>query len=288
MKRSGAELPLCTWSGCGGRLNWVAVATVKRGGGGGAPHCVLSRCASIINGTACCLPAVLPRTLDANLRGAACGASLWAAECGMHDIWPCGGVRLREMRVEGHGSPRAINKCALLLCCFRSFYSSAAIPERSPTPLHYPLYTYTRASSHAPRVLVASAPCSRPTTTPPTTTTPSSPHQHQRQSQHRPRTAQRRPQAHHRFTPEPRAPDAAVRRIERRPSRPPPARRLGGGWASRARSSRGAAVGKTSGGSIAGVPEAPSSPPYVSAGGSCCSSAACSVAGGGTGGGPPQ
>ena len=28
----------------------------------------------------------------------------------------------------------------LLLCRFRSFYSSAAIPERSPTPLHYPLY----------------------------------------------------------------------------------------------------------------------------------------------------
>jgi hypothetical protein len=26
---------------------------------------------------------VLPRTLDANLRGAACGASLWAAECGI-------------------------------------------------------------------------------------------------------------------------------------------------------------------------------------------------------------
>ena len=101
--------------------NGVAVATVKRGGGGDAPHCVLSRCVSIINGTACCLPAVLPRTLDANLLGAACGASLWAAECGMHVIWPCGGVRPREMRVEGHGSPRAINKCALLLCCFRSF-----------------------------------------------------------------------------------------------------------------------------------------------------------------------
>ena len=56
MKRSGAELPLCTWSGCGGRLNRVAVATGKRGGGGDAPHCVLSRCASISNGTACCLP----------------------------------------------------------------------------------------------------------------------------------------------------------------------------------------------------------------------------------------
>ena len=57
----------------------------------------------------------------------------------MHVIWPCCGVRPREMRVEGHGSPIAINKSALLLCCFRSFYSSAAIPERWPTPLHYPL-----------------------------------------------------------------------------------------------------------------------------------------------------
>ena len=41
MKRSGAELPLCTWSGCGGRLNGVAVATVKRGGGGDAPNCAV-------------------------------------------------------------------------------------------------------------------------------------------------------------------------------------------------------------------------------------------------------
>jgi hypothetical protein len=56
---------MCTWSGCGGRLNGVAVATVKRGGGGDAPHCVLSRCARS-------LPAVLPRPLDANLWGAAC------------------------------------------------------------------------------------------------------------------------------------------------------------------------------------------------------------------------
>jgi hypothetical protein len=47
MKRSGAELPLCTWSGCGGRLNRVAVATGKRGGGGDAPYCALSRCSSI-------------------------------------------------------------------------------------------------------------------------------------------------------------------------------------------------------------------------------------------------
>ena len=31
------------------------------------------------------------------------------------------------------------SKCVLLLCRFRSCDSSAAIPERSPTPLHYPL-----------------------------------------------------------------------------------------------------------------------------------------------------
>ena len=54
MKRSSAELLLCTWSGCGGRLNRVVVATVKRDGGGDAPHCALSRCASI-NGKACSL-----------------------------------------------------------------------------------------------------------------------------------------------------------------------------------------------------------------------------------------
>ena len=54
MKRSGAGLPLCTWSGCGGRLNEVAFAIAKREGGGDAPHCALSRCASI-NGKACWL-----------------------------------------------------------------------------------------------------------------------------------------------------------------------------------------------------------------------------------------
>ena len=54
MKRSGDELPPCTWSGCGGRLNGVAVVTGKRGGGGDATHCALSRCARI-DGTACWL-----------------------------------------------------------------------------------------------------------------------------------------------------------------------------------------------------------------------------------------
>ena len=46
MKRSGAELPLCTWSGCGGRLKGVVVADVKRYHRGDAPYRALSRCAS--------------------------------------------------------------------------------------------------------------------------------------------------------------------------------------------------------------------------------------------------
>ena len=51
MKRSGAELPLCTWSGCGGRLNGVVVATVKRGRGGDCQHqrraCCLQQCCRV-------------------------------------------------------------------------------------------------------------------------------------------------------------------------------------------------------------------------------------------------
>ena len=99
MKRSGAGLPLCTWSGCGGRLNGVVVATVKRDGSGDAPHRALSNMCQHQR-RACCLQPVLPRPLGASLWGAACGASLWAAGCGTHVNWPCGGVRPREMRVE--------------------------------------------------------------------------------------------------------------------------------------------------------------------------------------------
>ena len=58
MKRSGAELPLCTWSGCGGRLNGVAFAIAKREGGGDAPQCALSRCASINGKRVACSNAV--------------------------------------------------------------------------------------------------------------------------------------------------------------------------------------------------------------------------------------
>jgi hypothetical protein len=44
MKRSGAEQLLLIWSGCGGRLNGVAVATAKRRCSGDAPCHARSRC----------------------------------------------------------------------------------------------------------------------------------------------------------------------------------------------------------------------------------------------------
>jgi hypothetical protein len=143
MKRSGAELPLCTWSGCGGRLNRVAVATGKRGGGGDAARALLRFVKMFRVGCSNAPSRPLGAAQSALLRG----ASLWAAECGMHVIWPCGGVRPREMRAEGRRRRRrpwkpSINqqkRMLLLLCRFRSCDSSAAIPECSPTPLHYPL-----------------------------------------------------------------------------------------------------------------------------------------------------
>ena len=89
MKRSGAELPLCTWSGCGGRLNGVAVAIPQaRWQWRRAPPRFVKMCQHPRR--ACCLQPVLPRPLGASLWGAACGASLWAAGCGVHVIWPCG------------------------------------------------------------------------------------------------------------------------------------------------------------------------------------------------------
>ena len=147
------RLLLHIWSGCGGLLNGVAVADAKRRRRGDAPYRAWSRCSSAAQ--------------SALLRG----ASLWAAECGMHVIWPCGGVRQREMRVEGRRrrrrpwKPNVINKMRvvvtfirskatghtmLLLCRFRSCDSSGAIPERSPTPLYYPLLQLAHVSSNLP------------------------------------------------------------------------------------------------------------------------------------------
>ena len=73
-----------------------SVATATSGGGGGnAPYCALSRCSTAS------VAAMLSRPLGAAQSALLRGASLWAAECGMHVIWPCGGLRPREMRAEG-------------------------------------------------------------------------------------------------------------------------------------------------------------------------------------------
>ena len=137
VKRSGAGLPLCTWSGCGGRLNEVAFAIAKRRGGGDVPHCALSRCASI-NGQALLVAAMLSRPLGAAQSALLRGASLWAAECGMHVIWPCGGVRPREMRVEGRRRrrrPWKPNKMRVVVCVVLEAANESAQFQSARQPL---------------------------------------------------------------------------------------------------------------------------------------------------------
>ena len=66
---------------------------------------------------------MLSRPLGAAQSALPGGASLWAAECGMHVIWPCGGVRPREMRVEGRRrpwKPNVINKVRVVVTFIRS------------------------------------------------------------------------------------------------------------------------------------------------------------------------
>ena len=84
-------------SGCGRLFNGVAVADTKRWGRGDAPYRALSRCSSI----SVLVPALLSRPLGAAHAAMLHCASLWAAACGPDGIWPCGGVWLREMCVEG-------------------------------------------------------------------------------------------------------------------------------------------------------------------------------------------
>jgi len=89
--------------------------------------------------------AMLSRPLGAAQSAQLRGASLWAAECGTHVIWPCGGVRPREMRVEGRRRrrrpwkrPMPINKCSC--CCvvleatIDRILKKSARPPLSTTP----------------------------------------------------------------------------------------------------------------------------------------------------------
>jgi len=90
-------------------------------------------------------PAVRGSQLDANLRVAACDASLWAAgcACACHlTVW--WSAASREMRVEGrrrrHGSPIAINKMHVVVVSFQKEASihrpqfQSARPPLSTTP----------------------------------------------------------------------------------------------------------------------------------------------------------
>ena len=84
------------WSGCGGLLNEVAVADMKRSRRGDAPDRALSRCSSIM----------LSRPLGAAQHARLVRAGPWAAVCGPDGVWPCGEAWPREMRVEGRRRPK--------------------------------------------------------------------------------------------------------------------------------------------------------------------------------------
>ena len=170
MKRNGAELPLCTWSGCVGSLNGVAVATPQaQWRWRRAPLRFVKMCRVACSSTA------------ASIGRQSTGCCMWRQSVGcwmwygMHVIWPCGGVRPRKMRVdgrrlaeegeEGHGSPI---KCALLLFCFRSCDSSGhektplAHPSPLPVPLTLPVLWFSLSAfwstHHRPRDHVGSLP----------------------------------------------------------------------------------------------------------------------------------
>ena len=85
--------------------------------------------------------AMLSRPLGAAQSALLRGASLWAAECGMHVIWPCGGVRPREMCVEGRRRRRRPWKpnnarccCVVLEAANESAQFQSARPPLSTTP----------------------------------------------------------------------------------------------------------------------------------------------------------
>ena len=138
------RLLLHIWGGCGGLLNGVAVADVKRCRRGEPPYRALSQDEPASTASAL-VPAMLSRPLGAAHAAMLRGASLWAAECGTHVIWPCGGVRPREMRVEGRRRrrrpwkrPMPINKCSC--CCvvleatIDRILKKSARPPLSTTP----------------------------------------------------------------------------------------------------------------------------------------------------------
>ena len=123
----------------------MAVATVKRGGGGDVPHCVLSRCASI-NGTA--------RRVAASSAAASIGRSTGCnavarPDCGLLYVFLAAfgrlvgkmllhGRRPKKEGEEGHGSPIQSGKmpcCGVILeAANESPQFQSARPPLSTTP----------------------------------------------------------------------------------------------------------------------------------------------------------
>ena len=114
MKRSGAELPLCTWSGCGGRLNGVVVATVKRDGSGDAPHRALSRCASI---KASAAASIGRQSMGCCMWRQSVGCWMWYA-CQLAVWWSAAARNARRMPKKAMEAQCQSIKCVLLLCRF--------------------------------------------------------------------------------------------------------------------------------------------------------------------------
>ena len=94
-------------------------------------------------------------------RGPICTAERWCQSVGCWMWYACHlavwwSAAARNVRRRPRKAKKAMEaqcqsiKCVLLLCRFRSCDSSAAIPERSPTPLHYPLARAPRATKETP------------------------------------------------------------------------------------------------------------------------------------------
>ena len=150
MKRSGAEQLLLIWSGCGGRLNGVAVATAKRRCSGDAPcHRMLGQGAA---SQAFASRAILQSyRLHWIGRSTGCNAAA-RPDCGLLHVflhpggtWPFGGRNARRRPKKAKKRPWKPNAIRIDACCCcvileaANEFRIAAIPKRSPTPLHYPL-----------------------------------------------------------------------------------------------------------------------------------------------------
>ena len=130
MKRSGAEQLLLIWSGCGGRLNGVAVATAKcrcRVAVETRPAMLGQGAASQAELSAAELPPPFYLHWTQHRLQCSSSARLWAAACVPGDIWPFGGrnalrrpKKVKKAMEAQYNQDKSIINAVLLLCDFRS------------------------------------------------------------------------------------------------------------------------------------------------------------------------